>query len=353
MDQYTAAMSGDRLSAGPVAPNSGAPASAPHARVQAPNPISSAPVAPSSSAPSDSRADPRAVDAVAARLQRDRLARAGQAPWLHEDVAQRMLERLPLIRRQPGRIVLSSALLGGGHEGLRALYPQARQQWWEHRPLALERAGALHRRSGLGALWGSLRGAPTVQVLPAPPPGEAELLWSNMELHAEADKAALLSRWQQALAVDGFLMFSCLGPDSLVELRPLFEQAGWGDPAPQWTDMHDLGDLLVQAGFADPVMDQEHVRLTWGRAEDLLRDLRALGGNLAPGRHAGLRTPRWHGRLLAALETLRGADGRLAMTLELVYGHAFKAQPRLKVQPETSVSLDQMRAMVRRPSDKT
>jgi malonyl-CoA O-methyltransferase len=111
--------------------------------------------------------------------------------------------------------------------------------------------------------------------------------------------------------------------------------------------MHDLGDLMAQAGFVDPVMDQERLRLTWADGEALLRDLRALGGNLAPTRFAGLRTPRWRRQLLEGLEGLRGTDGRLGLSLELVYGHAFKGAPRHAVAAETAVSLDAMRESLR------
>ena len=70
-------------------------------------------------------------------------------------------------------------------------------------------------------------------------------------------RAALFERWQRALAVDGFVMFSCLGPGTLRELRALYARLGWRAPAQDFIDMHDLGDMLVHAGFADPVMDQE------------------------------------------------------------------------------------------------
>ena len=66
--------------------------------------------------------------------------------------------------------------------------------------------------------------------------------------------------------------------------------------------MHDLGDMLVEAGFADPVMDQETITLTWPSGEALLAELRQLGGNVDPRRFAGLRTPRWRSRLAEALE---------------------------------------------------
>ena len=57
--------------------------------------------------------------------------------------------------------------------------------------------------------------------------GSAQLVWANMMLHAARDPAALVARWQRALAVDGFLMFSCLGPDTLRELRAAYAAMGW------------------------------------------------------------------------------------------------------------------------------
>jgi malonyl-CoA O-methyltransferase len=112
--------------------------------------------------------------------------------------------------------------------------------------------------------------------------------------------------------------------------------------------MHDLGDMLVAAGFADPVLDQETLTLSWAGAEALLAELRQLGGNAAPDRFAGLRTPAWRRRLVAALEARAGADGRISLSFEIAYGHGFKAAPRLQ-GGEVAVSLDDMRAMVRRP----
>ena len=111
--------------------------------------------------------------------------------------------------------------------------------------------------------------------------------------------------------------------------------------------MHDLGDMLVQAGFADPVMDQETLTLQYDTPQALLDELRSLGGNAAPDRFAGLRTPRWRARLLRELEGLRGRDGKLEVSFEVAYGHAFRAAPRLRPGEATSISLDDMRAMVR------
>ena len=112
--------------------------------------------------------------------------------------------------------------------------------------------------------------------------------------------------------------------------------------------MHDLGDMLLAAGFVDPVMDQETLTLRWNDPRALLAELRTLGGNAAPGRASGLRTPRWRARLEAALaDALAAPDGTLGLRFEIAYGHAFKTAPRLRADAPATVSLDAMRAMVR------
>lgn len=286
---------------------------------------------------------PQDIDAAALRHQARRLARAGQPPWLHAEVARRMAERLAYIKLQPARVLDTSPALGASAELLRLAYPQADMLWHEADAVLAARA------AGDRALnwWRRLRGLSSGQVLALPARPEVELLWSNMALHATADLPALLGAWQASVAVGGFVMFSCLGPDSFIELRRLYAGNGWGRTAPDWWDMHDIGDLVLKAGFADPVMDQERLRLTWASPESLLADLRALGGNLAPTRFAGLRGRSWQRRLLAGLDGLRDAEGRLALTLELVFGHAFKAAPRLAVAAETRVSVEAMRDSLR------
>lgn len=287
---------------------------------------------------------PQDLDAAAVRHQARRLAAAAQPPWLHEEVAGRMAERLTFIKLQPGRVLDASPALGASGELLRRAYPDAEMLWHEDDPALAARAAQARQRNW----WQKLRGVSSGQIDALPPRPEVDLLWSNMALHACADLPALLAAWQSSVAVGGFIMFSCLGPDSFIELRGLFARAGWGRPAPDWWDMHDIGDLVLKAGFADPVMDQERLRLTWASPESLLADLRSLGGNLAPARFAGLRSRAWRAALLTELETLRDGEGRLALTLELVFGHAFKAAPRLMVAAETHVSIDAMRATLRK-----
>jgi malonyl-CoA O-methyltransferase len=288
----------------------------------------------------------RQLDANAVHAALRRLARAPSAPWLHAEVARRMAERLALIRLQPERIVDWWSFFGASGDWLDQAYPRAQRTAVEPLPALLARSRERSR-----APWWSprrLRGT-SVQVLAEHDdlPLGAQLVWANMMLHAVADPPALMQRWQRTLSADGFVMFSCFGPGTARELRELYRRLGWPEPTMAFVDMHDLGDMLVHAGFADPVMDQETLTLSWDSADALLAELRTLGGNASPARFAGLRTPRWKQRLARELEALRGADGRLALSFEIAYGHAFKAAPRLQANVPTTVSLDDMRALVR------
>ena len=282
----------------------------------------------------------RPVDAHALERVRRRL-QAASPPWLHGEVARRMAERLPVVKLQPACVLDWSGPAGASAATLQAAYPPARQLAVVPGPLPLHEAPP----------WWSLRRykppAVTAVAEDAVAAGSAQLVWSNMDLQLQSRPQALMARWHRAIAVDGFLMFSTLGPGSLAQLRALYRAEGWPPPAAPLVDMHDLGDMLIEAGFADPVMDQEVVTLTWPTPQALLAELRSLGANADLGRYAGLRTPRWHARLLQALQARAGASGRIGLDFEIVYGHAFRPLPRPRVAARTVVPVDDLRQLAR------
>jgi len=294
---------------------------------------------------------PPSLDPVAAAHWAAYPVATSASPWLHEEVASRMQERLDFIKLQPRQWAHWEPLRGGlqAHKALQKRYAQA-DVW-----LVSERfsESQLTQKALQAAWWQPERWmGPRVQSA-QPPEASVQMLWANMQLHASPDPQRLLKTWYKALAVDGFLMFSCFGPDTLRELRALYAQKGWPAPAHEFTDMHDWGDMLVQAGFAEPVMDMERITLTYATPERLLAELRELGRNLHIQRFAGLRGRRWRQSLLDALTTLARPeeDGRLSLSFEIVYGHALKPPARAKVAAETEIGLDQMRQMLRRSSD--
>ena len=300
---------------------------------------------------------------MAVRRQLRRLAHLPEAPWLHQEVARRLADKLGPIRLTPQTWIDWSAWLGGGSAQVLARYPQARR--WVVEPeavLAARSAQAETEASPRG--WRTLWRKPDVRdVVHTEPVSDAvpwrvpdahgvagvQMLWANMTLHGASDLPGMLAGWHRHLATDGFLMCSGLGPDTARELRAVYRGMGWPLPTIDFIDMHDLGDELVRAGFADPVMDMERLTLTWATPQAMVDELRTWGGNVAQGRFAGLRTPAWRERLMAAIDQhMRQPDGRIALTVELVYGHALKPLPRAKLAAETRVALADMRQMVRK-----
>jgi malonyl-CoA O-methyltransferase len=292
------------------------------------------------SAPSSAPATgttPAARTAISGPLWRPRagMPPVAVAPWLHTEIARRMAERLSFIRQQPQQVLDWWSERSGSAEALAQHCPQA---------LLREADATGQPSSALPRPWWQRWRGTGESAARAP----VDMLWANMVLHWADEPDALLAAWHTALEADGFLMFSCLGPDSLQELHAVYGQHGWGPAGRPFPDMHDIGDGLVKAGFADPVMDMEKLRLTWDSPQALLDELMTLGRNTHPQRHAGLRSRAWCEALYAGLEGLRGPDGRLGLTFEVIYGHAFRPPPRPAVARETSISLDEMRQMTRK-----
>lgn len=290
---------------------------------------------------------PPTIDPVAAA--RWHAAAPAASPWLHEEVARRMEDRLQWIRQAPASWCDWDPVRGGlqAHALVSARYPQARCQVYE----TSAHCEPVARQALAKPWWNPARwGAGALQMGP-PTDASVQMLWSNMALHMAADPQDLICRWHRALAVDGYLMFSCLGPDTLRELHGVYAAMGWPPAGHAFTDMHDWGDMLVHAGFAEPVMDMERITLTFATPVRLVQELRELGANLHPDRFPSLRGRRWRDKLYQVLsERLAdpGQEGQLALTFEIIYGHAFKPAPRVRVSSSSAVSLQDMRAMLRK-----
>jgi malonyl-CoA O-methyltransferase len=259
------------------------------------------------------------------------------AAVLQDEICRRMLARLDYVKLDPRTILDAGSGTGNAIPGLAARYPRARI-------LALDLALSMARRargrrswpalssvegwrrllgrSGVSAVCGDIEQLPLAA-------GQAGLVWSNLVLQWVNEPARVFAEFHRVLEPGGLVMFSTFGPDTLRELRAAYGGADRRAHVHRFIDMHDIGDMLVGAGFADPVMDMECLTLTYATVRDLMRDLKAIGArNAARGRPAGLTGK----ALLAAVERhyeTQRRDGKLPATFEVVYGHAWKPLPRV------------------------
>lgn len=281
--------------------------------------------------------DPRQVRRGFARVATS----YGGADFLAREIDRRMAERLDFVRIDPERIVDIGCSLGASQDMLRTRYTGAQYLGVDLVP-EMARAAARPRtawRRWLPILRDS--GASFVAADATRLPlkiGTAGLVWSNLLLHWLDDPLPALQEAYRVLETGGLIMFSTLGPDTLKELRASFSD-GYAHTQ-RFIDMHDLGDMLVACGFADPVMDMEMITLTYDSFDAMVGDLRAAGAtNAMQARRHGLAGAGVWRQVKEAYETLR-LDGKLPATFEVVYGHAWKALPKKTADGRSVIRFD-------------
>ena len=252
----------------------------------------------------------------------------GEGDFFAREIDRRMQERLDYVRVDAKRVLDLGCSRGASLSGLAQRYPAAQQVALDLVPQMLSgispQLPAWRRWTGLGAN-GALALAADAAQLPLLS-RSTDLIWSNLLLHWLDDPLPALAEAHRVLEVGGLLMFSTLGPDTLKELRAVFGD-GYAHTQ-RFIDMHDLGDMLVGCGFADPVMDMEVIKLTYDSFDDLLGELRIAGSSCAMQvRRHGLTGRASWSKARAGYEALR-EDGRLPATFEVVYGHAWKVAPK-------------------------
>lgn len=250
------------------------------------------------------------------------------AAVLQHEVCQRMLEKLDLMRMQPQRLLDVGSGTGRGTRLLAQRYPAAQVT-------ALDIAlGMLQHARGTSSWWRKLFQGQRAQYLCADVEAlplatqSVDMVWSNLALQWCNDLPATFVELHRVIRNDGLLMFSTFGPDTLRELRIAFAGVDGYNHLNRFADMHDVGDMLVAAGFADPVMEMETLTLTYDDVRAVMQDLKSIGAhNATAGRGSGLMGKRTWQQVTANYERLR-RDGKLPTTYEVIYGHAWRVPPK-------------------------
>lgn len=242
-----------------------------------------------------------------------------------------LLARLDVVALQP-KVVLDAGCGDGAALGsLRARYPEAALWAVDIAPAMVERAAAACAEAQVVA--------GDVHALSLPEES-VDLIFCNQVLPWCVDSEQVLREFRRILRPGGLLHFSTLGPDSLIELRRAFAQVDDLIHVHYFFDMHDVGDAMSRAGFAEPVMDVDRLTLTYADVLTMMRDLKAAGSsNLTRGRRRSLAGRGYLAALTKAIESARVAD-RLPLTYEIVYGQAWAAPQRpQKMQPDGTVAV--------------
>jgi len=269
------------------------------------------------------------------------------ADFLFREIERRMLERLDLIRLQPADRILDVGC-GCGHslETLAVRYPGSQMIGTDLADRALlSRAGSSgrdERFTQAARRWLSRLGVGGATQLPATIPlwiagdahslpvsdGSIDMVWSNLAAHWFDDPLAAVAEWHRVIRPEGLLMFSAFGVDTLKEVRPASgeqrgEHHGEHHPPvavwPTYQDMHDWGDALSAAGFADPVMDVEHLTLTYDDQDKFWDDAESLCMLQGMRQHGRAMQPNDPGASAGPVGTRAG----LALSVEVIYGHAW------------------------------
>ena len=293
---------------------------------------------------------PEPIDIALLRKRFDRAAATyADAAVVQREVGNRLLERFDIMRMAPS-VVLDVGCGPGTHTALLATrFPDATVIAVDQSPAMVARAApAVSKQGWLARLTGGsgkagkgeIRGlVADMNALPLPREN-ADVLWSNFALQWANDLPALFAEWSRVLKVGGVMMFTAPGPDTLIELRRAISRdesvadkhAEENKYVQRFTDLHDIGDMLVHAGFADPVMDMEVITLEYATTDALWRDLKAQGGsNAMQTRSRGLMTPHKLRSIEAALDSGRRDGGPIRISVEVIYGHAWKIAPKKTV----------------------
>ena len=277
------------------------------------------------------------LDSAAARRAFSRAAPAyDEYAVLQREVASRLVERLDFCRYEPARVLDLGCATGFTSRALTQRYPHSRVvalDW--SRPMLENLVAGAHR------LCADMHDLPLAK-------GSMDLVFSNLAISWGRNLPAIFAGLRRVMRPGAMLVFTCYGPDTLMEVRAAWQAVDEGTRVHDFPDMHDIGDELVSAGFREPVMDMEPLVLEYPDVLSLMHELRATGQvNVAADRPRGLLGRAKFDRVVEAFEHFR-KGGRYPASFEIIYGTAFapeEGQPvRTPAGDVATFSVDALRS---------
>ena len=238
--------------------------------------------------------------------------------FLQEEVRNRLLDRLQYMRHKPGSIVDLGCGTGKALRGLQAAYPRAQVYAVDIARDMLLLAGSNYRLfAKKRRVLADIERLPFAQQ-------SFDLVFSSLALPWCNDLRRALAEMARISRPGALLLFTSLGPATLRELAQSWQTLDDYPHVHRFIDMHDVGDAMQAAGFEQPVVDAELIRLEYRDFRTLLSDLKQSGSSNADlGRRRGLTTPAQLHALEASYREHGFVDDRFVVSCEIVYGHAW------------------------------
>ncbi len=277
----------------------------------------------------------------------------GNAAAHYDDVAvlqrqtgDELLNRLSLVTLKPKRVLDLGVGTGRNLTLLAKRYPDAQMIALDIAPAMLQQARQRYQKISGIKRWLPYSKMPfylagDAEKLPLAD-NSVDLVFANLALQW-CDPRTSFAEIQRVLRPDGLLMFTSLGPDTLRELRQAWAEVDDYPHVNMFYDMHDVGEAMMAAGLAEPVLDTDRYTLTYDSAMALMKDLKVLGArNVNSGRRRGLTGKGTIKHVADAYEQFRH-DDLLPATYEVVYGHAWGGQlKQQKIEGEVRIPVNQI-----------
>ena len=269
--------------------------------------------------------DDKKIDRIAMRTAFEKAAPGyDDAAILQKEVAERLVDRMDLMRIQPAMILDAGSGTGFLGEMLSQKYKQAKIVSLDIAHNMLTQAKS---KIGFKQRWNKTFRHINAEVENLPFADQSfDLIVSGLTLQWCQDLDSVFKEFRRALKPGGLLMFSTFGPDSLKELRASWQAVDDGPHVNEFIDMHDVGDALLQSQYLDPVMDMEIIQVTYNDVKTIMRDLKQIGAhNVMQGRSHQITGKNKLSNMMKAYEEFRH-NGVLPVTYEIVYGHAWLSE---------------------------
>lgn len=270
-----------------------------------------------------------------------------QAATLYQETGQRLLERLDYIRIDPKIIIDVGCGLGQDAHHLAERYPQAQIIALDLCQAMLELPIATRITNGINSNSSSIQRIQSdMQYMPFSSES-IDMIYANQSIQDVLDMKKLFQEFHRVLRPGGVLFFTTLGPDTLKELRQAWACVDTYSHINPLPDLHHIGDALLAQRFTQPVVDSEQITVHYRDPMQLLNDLKAQGSyHIGPRQRRGLMGLDARDVLIENLESQRLENGKIPLTYEVIYGHAWRDKTQFTQDHSTgevAISLDSLR----------